>query len=149
MITSSKDTEFLVLNNLKDRDLFNYCIANKAASSICNNEDFWRNRYHSVYGETGVTPSSTWKKLYLSTYFLVIDITNLYERFNPLQNPEYFRTEKSNIEEIEIKTDKNKIIKAKLKRIFPRKIKRAFPLYNEIYLQNNQENLDNLIDTWN
>lgn len=146
MITSSKDTEFLVLNNLKDRDLFNYCLANKAASSICNNEDFWRNRYHSVYGETGVTPSSTWKKLYLSTYFLVIDITDdIYDRFNPLQNREYFRTENSNIEEIEMKTYKGKnIIKAMIDNIFPRKIKRAFPLHGENYLQNNQEKLREL-----
>lgn len=97
ILSGMRDTDLLIMQNLKDRDLFNFCLSNKEAQNLCNNEDFWRKRYHSVYGETGITPSSfntnknSWKNLYLSTYFLIIEtgyLDRLYGRddFNILGN---------------------------------------------------------------
>jgi len=76
-----KDTDLIILSKLDDKDLFSTCLVNKAANKLCNNEDFWRNRFVSKYGEMAAKykpEKRSWKKHYLQ---VVIDL----ERFpNPV-----------------------------------------------------------------
>jgi hypothetical protein len=64
-LTGIRDVDNLILKNLNDKDLFSFCLAN---NSLCPNEDFWRNRFLSKYGEEGrilKLPKRTWKNFYL------------------------------------------------------------------------------------
>ena len=51
MLSKQKDTDFLIMENLDDRSLLNYCMTNKRGSELCKDEDFWRRRFISKYGE--------------------------------------------------------------------------------------------------
>ena len=51
MLTGRKDPDFIILSNLNDGDLLSVCLTNKYAYSLCNNEDFWRNRFIAKWGE--------------------------------------------------------------------------------------------------
>ncbi len=43
-LTGRKDTDYIILNNLDDKFLINYCRVNKSANKICKDENFWMNR---------------------------------------------------------------------------------------------------------
>ena len=94
--TGLKDTDLLIMQKMNDRDLFNFCLINKEAENLCNNENFWRNRYYSVYGDTGIEKKNnkTWKQRYLSTYFLIIE-TGYLQRLKYM--PEFNIAEELNI----------------------------------------------------
>jgi hypothetical protein len=51
LLTGLKDTDFIVLSNLNDRDLLSVCLVNKNINKLCKDENFWRNRFISKYGE--------------------------------------------------------------------------------------------------
>lgn len=60
-----KDESALVLNELDDKSLFNYCLTNK---SLCPGEEFWRNRFIRKYGKVASefkNVDRTWKNYYL------------------------------------------------------------------------------------
>ncbi len=43
-LTGIKDIDFMILNELDDKSLVNYCTTNKEANKVCNNQIFWMNR---------------------------------------------------------------------------------------------------------
>lgn len=64
MFTGHQDTDLIILNQLNDKDLLNFCRVSKYARKLCQNEDLWRNRFVSKYGFYKIT--RTWKNFYLS-----------------------------------------------------------------------------------
>lgn len=69
-----RDTDLFILSKLDDKDLFSTCLVNKAANKLCNDENFWRNRFLSKYGEMAAKykpENRSWKKHYLQ---VVIDL---------------------------------------------------------------------------
>jgi hypothetical protein len=65
-LTNGKDTDLLILEKLNDRDLINICLANKSANKLCNNDDFWRNRFLQKWGYFDKSENRSWKNLYLT-----------------------------------------------------------------------------------
>ena len=65
--TGNKDTDYLILERLADRDLLSTCSTNRYLRQLCENEQFWRKRYLSKFNlEKGVElPNQSWKKNYL------------------------------------------------------------------------------------
>lgn len=47
----NKDTSLIILSKLNDKDLLSTCMVNKDANKICQDQNFWRNRFISRYGE--------------------------------------------------------------------------------------------------
>ena len=67
-----KDELFEILNKLDDKDLLNFCSINRKYQEICQNEDFWRNRFFSKYGnQYGFykPKNRTWRNLYLTLVY--------------------------------------------------------------------------------
>jgi hypothetical protein len=67
-LTGIRDTNLLILNKMDDRSLLSYCQTNKYAENLCNNEDFWRNRFIKVYGIEDAKlkdKNRSWKNYYL------------------------------------------------------------------------------------
>ncbi len=67
LLTGIKDVNLLVLTNLDDESLLNLCQVNKEASRICEDENFWRNRFMGKYGKFNKASNVTWKRLYLKS----------------------------------------------------------------------------------
>ena len=44
ILTGNKDTDFLILQQLSDKDLEKVCIANKYVNTLCGDNNFWFNR---------------------------------------------------------------------------------------------------------
>ena len=68
MLSGQKDTDFIILSKLNDKDLLSVCVTNKYANRLCNNEDFWRNRFIAKWGSEYVKYNSenrSWKRFYL------------------------------------------------------------------------------------
>lgn len=58
-----------ILSELNDRDLISFCLTNKSANNLCQDEFFWRNRFINKFGNevTKYKPSERkWKKHYLA-----------------------------------------------------------------------------------
>lgn len=69
ILTGNRDPDLLILSNLDDRDLFHFCLSNKYAAKLCNNEDFWRNRLimrHGIKLLKYKHQTRTYKDFYLS-----------------------------------------------------------------------------------
>ena len=90
--TGIKDVDMIILSNLDDRDLLTKCTLNKYVNKLCNDENFWRNRFLAKYG---VLPQidTSWKRYYLAT---VRDM-DLLERFF-LENFFVYETEADKLE---------------------------------------------------
>ena len=80
MLSGQKDADFIILSKLNDRDLLSVCITDKYANRLCNNEDFWRNRFITKYGLDYIKYNTvkTWKRFYL----LIVKYLNGTERWN-------------------------------------------------------------------
>ena len=68
MLSGQKDADFIILSKLNDKDLLSVCVTNKYANRLCNNEDFWRNRFISKWGLEDMKYNSenrSWKRFYL------------------------------------------------------------------------------------
>ena len=86
MLSKQKDTDFLIMENLDDRSLLNYCMTNKKGSELCKDEGFWRRRFISKYGENAAKykpVQRTWRQHFLK---ILIDL----DKFST--NPERFLT---------------------------------------------------------
>ena len=60
-----KDESWIILGQLDDKSLFNYCLTNK---SLCPNEEFWKLRFIAKYGKEAAdfkNSDRSWKKYYL------------------------------------------------------------------------------------
>lgn len=70
VLTGHKDSDIIILSKLDDRSLLNLCLVrNRYINTLCNNEDFWRNRFVKVFGleASKYKPEDrTWKKHYLT-----------------------------------------------------------------------------------
>ena len=74
-LTEIKDVDLLILSELDDRDLFNMCLVNKYANKLCQNENFWKDRFMKRFGSTAQKHSSRFKLRNVSwrnTYLKVV-----------------------------------------------------------------------------
>lgn len=80
-LTGQRDPDLLILSNLDDETLLSFCLANRSANLLCQNESFWRNRFINKYGLPPFTVSN-WRRLYLKSIWylnkIVIDYDVLY-----------------------------------------------------------------------
>jgi hypothetical protein len=88
MLSGNKNVDLLILDNIEDRDLFNYCLTDKYAAKLCKNEDFWRNRFLKRFGKVASEykpKTRSWKNHYLK---VVSDLdkysANPWEFFNEI-----------------------------------------------------------------
>ena len=74
MLTGNKDTDFIILNKLKDYELTQVCQANKYVNSLCNDDLFWMNRVLDRFGKylgssknirENYLNGRTWKEYYM------------------------------------------------------------------------------------
>lgn len=68
-LTSIRDLDLKILSELDDRDLISFCLSNKLANNLCQDENFWRNRFINKFGNkvTKYKPAERkWKKHYLT-----------------------------------------------------------------------------------
>jgi len=90
MFTGNKDTDLMIMMELPDKDLFNFCKTNKYINYLCDNEHFWRNRYYRKYGTPKYNKPDhlTWKRFYNIFYGETsengIKITVEIDRNNPI-----------------------------------------------------------------
>lgn len=71
-LAGTKDANLLILSKMDDRTLLSYCKTNRYSKNLCNNEDFWRNRFIKVYGVESANlknKNRTWKDYYLSVLY--------------------------------------------------------------------------------
>jgi hypothetical protein len=48
---TNRDTDLIILSKLNDKDLLSTCLVNKSVNRLCQDENFWRNRFISKYGQ--------------------------------------------------------------------------------------------------
>ena len=69
MFTPIRDLDLKILSNLNDRDLFSFCLTDKTANKLCQDENLWRNKFIDRFGHEMMKykpEERTWKKYYLS-----------------------------------------------------------------------------------
>ena len=67
LLTGIRDVNLKILQDLNDEELFSFCIVNKEANKLCENEDFWRNRFLKRFGKLYTKDENrTWKNFYLT-----------------------------------------------------------------------------------
>ena len=67
LLTGIRDVNLKILQELDDEELFSFCIVNKEANKLCENEDFWRNRFLKRFGKLYAKDEKrTWKNFYLT-----------------------------------------------------------------------------------
>ncbi len=52
-LTGNKDVDIKILNNLEDKDLVKFCLVDKKANILCNDQVFWMNRVFLKFGYVG------------------------------------------------------------------------------------------------
>lgn len=68
-MTTVKDVDYIIMSEMNDRDLLNFCKTNKYSSEICRNEIFWKKRTFLNYGEVEKNPDRTWKDFYINIIY--------------------------------------------------------------------------------
>ena len=72
-LTGSRDPDLLILSNLTVTDLISFCQIrkNKYIETLCNNNNLWRNKYLSDFGNTEgmVGRDLTWRQMYFLRMF--------------------------------------------------------------------------------
>ena len=83
-ITGIKDTDFIILSNLNDRDVVNMCQVNRYSRELCNNENFWMNRtikrfarFSKSIKQDRVNLNLKWKEFYIK----LVNITKYFYNF--------------------------------------------------------------------
>jgi hypothetical protein len=87
-LTGIKDVDLLILKNLDDYSLLNYCQTSQYAKNLCDNELFWKNRFfekHPYLEESFNKDNKKWRQLYLEE----LRGYNLYYRNNYKGNRMY------------------------------------------------------------
>ncbi len=86
MLTGNKDVDRKLLNNLEDEDLVNFCLVDKKANSLCNDQVFWMNRVFLKFGYVGgnilrkYKKNRTWSEYYIKD-LRKINSTNAISKF--------------------------------------------------------------------
>ncbi len=75
-LSGIKDVDLKILSELNDRDLFSFCLVDKTVNKMCKDENFWRNRFVSRFGQ--IEKPDNWRNYYLK----VISILDEYSE-NP------------------------------------------------------------------
>ncbi len=73
-LSGIKDVDLKILSELNDRDLFSFCLADKAVNKMCKDENFWRNRFVSRFGQ--IEKPDNWRNYYLK----VVSILDKYSK---------------------------------------------------------------------
>lgn len=101
---TSKDTDLIILDKLEDRDLLVFCLINKTANNLCNNDIFWENRIRKYFphAEKYKTENRTNRNFYLS----LVKYISLAEEIRETKASVYVRRNKTMYFAI-INNDKN------------------------------------------
>lgn len=97
-LSGNKNVDHLILDKLDDKSLLNFCISNPKdlyLKKICNDEDFWKNRFIKIFGKQRTFYKSerrTWKDYYLKIIFY-LDKHNLYKDIGNEINPDAEETD--------------------------------------------------------
>ena len=67
-LTGKLDTDRIVADRLNNNDLLNFCRADPFLS-ICNNDNFWRDRLFCKYGRIEKSTEKSWKTFYLQIVY--------------------------------------------------------------------------------
>ena len=81
--TGQRDADLEVMKRMDDRTLLSYCMVNRYANNLCNNETFWQNRFVQKFGNTAAQykpDDRSWKVHYLTV------VSNLDELTSPDSN---------------------------------------------------------------
>ena len=62
MSTGIKDVDRLILTELDDRSLLNICSTNKYFKNLCKDDEFWKRRYFSKFGQHMQNTVNLWKE---------------------------------------------------------------------------------------
>jgi hypothetical protein len=66
-LTGIRDVNLKILEDLNDEELFSFCLVNKEANKLCENETFWKNRFLKRFGTLyQKSKNRTWKNFYLT-----------------------------------------------------------------------------------
>lgn len=74
-LTGIKDLDFIILQNISDQDLGNFCRMNKEARKLCTDDTFWRNRTinrfssvipHEILIKNKESNFKTWREYYIN-----------------------------------------------------------------------------------
>jgi hypothetical protein len=72
ILTRKKDVDLIILSNLDDKTLFNFCISNpkdEYLKKLCGDESFWRNRLKNNFPEFKTEKKRNWKQTYLALVY--------------------------------------------------------------------------------
>ena len=70
MISGHKDTDLIIMGKMDDTTLFSFCkVKNSYVQKLCNDENFWRERVRTKYGNVKKNEDRTWKNLYLNILY--------------------------------------------------------------------------------
>ena len=64
LFTGIKNVDLMIIARLDDKDLVSVCRTSKRAKTICNDENFWRNRILVKYPEVGYEIFKQYKIIY-------------------------------------------------------------------------------------
>jgi len=81
ILTRKKDVDLIILSNLDDKTLFNFCISNpkdEYLKKLCGDESFWRNRLKNNFPKFKTEKKRNWKQ----TYLALVYYSNEYEDAN-------------------------------------------------------------------
>lgn len=69
VLTGNRDADLLILQKLTDYELTQVCQVNKKVKTLCEDENFWRNRFNMKFGNLLIKykpQDITWKNYYLT-----------------------------------------------------------------------------------
>lgn len=73
VLAGIRDVNLEILSKLDDdRDLFNFCLANKESSKLCQDQNFWRKRFEKKFGKEAMKykpAKRNWKNHYLKVVY--------------------------------------------------------------------------------
>ena len=78
-LTGERRTIYKILSELPDEDLFNLCLSNKSMNTLCNRDEFWKDRLFQHFGLHALRDkpeNQSWKQHYLE---IVYDINKYNE----------------------------------------------------------------------
>jgi hypothetical protein len=73
MFSASRDTDFLIMEEMDDESLLNFCKVNLHTFTICNNDLFWEKRSKRNFEELSkLKPENeSWKRFYLNILYYI------------------------------------------------------------------------------
>ena len=92
MLTGNKTVNIEILNLLNDKDLVSFCLSNKDANKICNDETFWQRRTIQKYDKyISVEMMRKYKKDKWSNYYIELNKIDKYPSYEMAKSMELGR----------------------------------------------------------